>query len=958
MADARLKLAETIFDAAVELQYGDREALLAERCGDDHALRALVESLLANHDSGLGSFLSPPAAATNDDGPRATALPDRIGPYEILGRIAEGGMGTVYEARQERPRRAVALKVIRPASIGLSARKRFHFEVEVLGQLRHAGIVQIYEAGEAETPWGAQPYFAMERIHGRSLMDYVDHQNLGARDRLELLAKVCDAVHYAHEKGVLHRDLKPGNILVEERADSAQPKILDFGVARALCSDLHLVTTQTQAGQIVGTLAYMSPEQVRGRMDELDRRSDVYSLGVIMYELLAGRLPYDLTDLSVLEAGRVIQEVEPVRIGRINHVYRGDAETILERALAKEVERRYPSAAALADELRRYLAGRPITARPASALYRLRKAAKRNQVLLVTAGWMTVVGIGGGLWWRASQEPASPSRSLESSARRLTAAVIQGNTLASAAISAGGERFIYREGWDRFLLQEIATGEARPLPLPEGRERGYVEWFPDGDHVLSYEGVGRRTELLRISLTSGERERLLEGPMSHPSVSPDGKHIAFLRDSPSELWICGGDGTGAQRIVSAEAGGYLLSPAWGPGGQRIAYLRYGADFRGTLETCDLRGEAVVVLDERRFPQGSDPLLCWLPDGRLVFPSVAFPGYTVELHVADVDPTTGRLQGDARRLLGWDSAKLAKPTASADGRRLLFTRKDRTFDIYVLEINELGAAVEPPRRLTQENWPNERARFSPEGRDLFFASSRSGNVDILVQGLEERDPRLLVSGPTHDFPECVSPYSSELLFWRAVDPERETWILMRVPTTGGVPEHVPNVSEHGRVRCGMSPGGILGQRINGDLIFRSFDLESGKGDEIARLELDGRITEGGYGWDLSRDGSRILLVENTGRVRILDLDTHEVQEPACRTPGAQSVAWSDDGVRMIVTGIGGDTFWIKCLDFEGHEQTLWETENTWLSDPVLSPDGQHAAFRAGTVTQDVWMIEGF
>jgi hypothetical protein len=260
-------------------------------------------------------------------------------------------------------------------------------------------------------------------------------------------------------------------------------------------------------------------------MENLDARSDVYSLGVVMYELLAGRLPYELTDLSVLEAGRVIQEEEPFRISRIDTTYRGDVETILEKALAKEKERRYPSAAALADDIRRHLEDRPITARPASALYRLRKAGKRNQVLIVTAMWMAVVGVGAGLWWRSSLRRTPPIPSVESSAKRLTASPPQlGGLLPWHALSPDGERLIHRDGPSRFVLQDIETGETRLLPLPDGRGRYAAEWLPEGNAFMSGEWLGKNpgpVDLWRVSIETGERQHLLDGTAKSASLSFD-----------------------------------------------------------------------------------------------------------------------------------------------------------------------------------------------------------------------------------------------------------------------------------------------------------------------------------------------------------------------------------------------------------------------------------------------------
>ena len=224
-------------------------------------------------------------------------------------------MGAVYEAEQDHPRRTVALKIISPGMASPELLRRFEQESQALGRLQHPGIAQIYEAGTADTGFGPQPYFAMEFIRGRSPRDYAEAHHLTTRERLEMVAKICDAVHHAHQRGLIHRDLKPGNILVDE---TGQPKILDFGVARVTDSDAR-ATQQTDMGQLVGTLAYMSPEQVLADPLEIDTRRDVYALGVILYELLSGRLPYPISR-KIHETIQTIREQDPMRLGLSNAV--------------------------------------------------------------------------------------------------------------------------------------------------------------------------------------------------------------------------------------------------------------------------------------------------------------------------------------------------------------------------------------------------------------------------------------------------------------------------------------------------------------------------------------------------------------------------------------------------------------------------------------------------------------
>lgn len=404
---------DELFHDAVGCADDERRRMLARGCGDDEILRADVLSLLDAHER-ASSFISDPAF---DIAPRAGAPEASVGAGQQIGRytlrriLGTGGMGVVWEADQDRPRRSVALKVVRPGLLGPGLARRFEHEAETLARLQHAGIAQIIEAGTHITEAGTVAYFAMELVRGEPITGYAQRKQLDLRDRLGLFVQVCAAVEHAHQRGVIHRDLKPGNILVVEthaespippgsdsslvtngsareltfraqrpKSSQGQPKILDFGVARTMNSDVQITTLHTDVGQILGTVPYMSPEQIEGRPDGIDTRSDVYSLGVLLFELLAGRLPYDLTGKNLPEAARIIQNSEPTRLSSVHAVLRGDLEIIVGKALAKEPARRYASVSQLAADVTRYLRNEPISARPAGVLYQLRKLAGRHKL--------------------------------------------------------------------------------------------------------------------------------------------------------------------------------------------------------------------------------------------------------------------------------------------------------------------------------------------------------------------------------------------------------------------------------------------------------------------------------------------------------------------------------------------------------------------------------------------------
>lgn len=736
MKRARYERIEAVFLEAVEREGAVRAAYLERACAGDTELRASVERMLAQDEkpagagaaieAGAGRRLIADAArpagspATSD-----TAAPlhlTQVGRYRIRERIAEGGMGAVYLAEQDHPRRPVALKMIRPGVLSAETLRRFRLEAELLGRLQHPGIARIYEAGEAETEFGRQPFFAMEHIEGEELRRYARARNLDVASRLELMARVCDAVHHAHQNWIVHRDLKPENILVVEEESTTssspdtpgrfsrvgQPKVLDFGVARATDSDVQVTSMHTDVGQLIGTLTYMSPEQVTGDSRRLDTRSDVYALGAILYELLCGRPPLELAGRPIPEAVRMIRETDPSRVGLIDTDLRGDVDAILCKALDKDRERRYASASALADDIRRFLSSQPISARPPTLTYQLSRFVRRNKVFVGAAALAILcLAVGLVLALIARRDEARQRVVAERETESARRATYVAQMRAATAFWVAGDRQSVREqlaalpaaerGWECDFLRHAVEDDLEfhpmrvdvrvtPRPLRAGETEAIL--------ALSAGGL-RLVDLDRRIWTD------------RPCPVPDLLAVARLRagsgmllgDRRGRLWRSGLRSGSPPREIWRSPWPIVAIDVTG-GDERAALLtrRGGQSLESTVYLLDLANSRVVASLHRPAYLGS---ATFDPAG---------------LRLALVERDTG--------VLLWQPARPGRLTSlcghtgvplhahfSSDGRSLATTGYDRTIKIWDLDSGRLRRSFGPVRHTAS------CAVFHPDGKTL-------------------------------------------------------------------------------------------------------------------------------------------------------------------------------------------------------------------------------------------------
>jgi serine/threonine protein kinase/Tol biopolymer transport system component len=915
--------------------------------------------------------LEPEVSAANLSG-------KKVSHYRVLEILGGGGMGVVYKAEDLKLGRRVAMKFL-PEELGKDdkALERFEREARAVSALDHPNICAIHEFGEHD----GQPFMVMPLLEGRTLRDRLAERARFAVDTLlDIAIQIASGLEAAHEKGIIHRDVKPANIFITNRGEA---KIFDFGLAKlAQGEDQGFRTEQptpttadlnlTRTGVALGTAGYMSPEQVRG--EKLDARTDLFSFGLVLYEMATGRQAFSGHTAPILHDA--ILNRTPISARKLNPEISPKLEEIINRALQKDREQRYQSAASMGAELE--------SLRPGSTRHAFARI-----WLMVVASFVFLVAMSAIFWLknRPTTRPGLP----EIKQQQLTANAPE-NAVASGTISPDGKYLAYAD-LNGMHVKLIETGETRDIPQPEEFKGVQVSWgiisfWAQGGTTFIANAIipGRPSSVWAVPAMEGMARKLRDDAFAG-SVSRDGSWVAFASKKGgvdfSEMWVSRTDGAQAQKLFQAEENTGFMGTEWSPHGRLLSYVwdhPVGDHREGPIMIRDLKGgSAVTAL------RGAGWDWSWLPDGRILYaqPEPGSAADSCNFWALRIDEGTGQPIGKAERLTSWAGFCMDNMGATADGKRLSFRRWSWQGNVYIADLQSSGRRMNTPRRLTLNEGRNYPAAWTVDSKAAIFESYRDGRWRVYKQILGEDSAQPMTTGQDETVMDArVSPGGAWILYTTlpAESDAAAQVKLMRVRVNGGQSDPVLTTTEasYAGVRCAQAPSGlcVLAERSTHgtELIFTSFDPLKGRGQELARFDIDRGINVT-YRWDLSPDGTRMAILKySDGAIHILRIRGQSSQKIDVKGwNNLQSVSWDANGKSLFASSLTPRSAVLLRVSLQGKANVLWEQKvsvaagRPWSDEPlggpsapwvVPSPDGRHLAIYSWSFNANMWMMENF
>lgn len=966
-ADRWIKI-DQLLDLALERATGEREAFLAEACRGDDDLRHEVESLLAAHKLADNGFMQSPAielAAKHYQSNQKQSLCGRkLGPYQVISALGAGGMGEVYLAHDERLDRRLALKLLPQEYTREEARLgRFEREARAASALNHPNIVTIYEIGEIEETH----FIAMEYVDGQTLREKVEPGRLTIKESVEIAIQIAAALAAAHEAGIVHRDIKPENIMVRR---DGYVKVLDFGLVKltehrrsdedAKGSGIYL--QRTSPGVVLGTVSYMSPEQALGQ--EVDARSDIFSLGVVLYELLSGARPFKgATDASILDA-IVHHQQRPMNGAGVS--LPSGCEEIVSRALEKNRERRYTSVSELRTDLKRVQ--RELDAAPTDEIEPARRTGEASAksmpwktgrplsavwialavaaiMILLTIGWMTM---------RRATRESSPW--LDAYASQVTDFPGEERDL---SLGADGKTIYYSRtinGQRDIFRQRLGGSNAQNLTAVSKADDYLPVASPDGDWIV-YRSEGQGGGLFLMGAT-GESSRRLSDFGFNPSWSPDGRRIVCgteyvlepnRRGSESKLWIIEvSTGSKQQLAIPGDA----AQPHWSPHGKRVAYYGGANKSRRDIWTAPVAGGAPVQVTD---DQASDWNPVWSPDGRYLYFVSARKG-APGLWRVPINEETGQVLGSAEAVTG-PSIEVMQFDLSRDGKKLAYLTRTQMANLQAIDFDPLKKiAFNQPVWLTRGTRPSGSPDVSPDGKMIVYHTLGSAEEDIfLVPADGSSGPANLTSGPAIDRLPRWSPDGTQIAYYSNDSGYSQIWVINR---DGGQRRRITN-SDRPLANPFWSPDGQrMGYSIIGGATFLIEAIKPWQEQtpfELPRVNAEHDWFIGGS-W--SPDGKRIAGI--AAGFRSSEVRTHpgvllysiESRKYERISDVGSRPAWLNDNRHLIFLDHGKifliDSQSRKTREIFSHPQFL-------LSSAAIAPDNRRIYYTATAHEADIHLL---